>query len=194
MNRTEFIDELKKRLNKLPFDEIKEAVEYYEQYFDDAGKENEQAVIEELGAPIKVASGVIAEFAIKDVKNTETSAKKGLSNIWLVMLAIFASPIALPLALTVVILAVTFIIVIFAVVLSIGATGLALLLGGIASGIASIALITKSFATALFFMGFGLVSSGAGVAFLVGTVSLAKKCFCYIVEFLGKFILRRNEK
>jgi len=40
MNRHEFIAQLKKKLRKLPFDEINEAVDYYEGYFDDAGEEN----------------------------------------------------------------------------------------------------------------------------------------------------------
>ena len=48
MNRVEFIDELKKKLRKLPYDEIKEAIDYYEAYFDDAGPENEQNVKEIL--------------------------------------------------------------------------------------------------------------------------------------------------
>ena len=194
MNRTEFIAELKKCLHKLPFDEIKETAEYYEQYFEDAGIENEQVVITALGSPFNVAAGVIAEFAIKDVKNDEKSAKSSLSAVWMVILAIFASPIAFPLALAVVIVAVAFIIVIFALIFSFGAVGLALLLSGAVSVIASIPLVVKSVATALFFLGFGSFSVGLGISFLLGTVSLAKKCFGCLAKLLGKFILRRNTK
>ena len=56
MDRHKFIDKLKNKLRKLPYDEIKEAVDYYEGYFDDAGEESEQAVLEELGSTSAVAS------------------------------------------------------------------------------------------------------------------------------------------
>ena len=67
MNKHEFINQLKKHLRKLPFDEIKEAIDYYEQYFDDAGEENEQAVLLELGSSSAVASQLIASYAAKDI-------------------------------------------------------------------------------------------------------------------------------
>ena len=41
MNRQEYMLQLKKLLKNLPCDETKEITDYYEQYFDDAGEENE---------------------------------------------------------------------------------------------------------------------------------------------------------
>ena len=45
MTRNEFIAELRGRLAVLPPEERENALQYYEEYFDDAGPENEQAVI-----------------------------------------------------------------------------------------------------------------------------------------------------
>jgi len=80
MSRHDFIAQLQKKLRKLPFDEVKEATDYYEEYFDDAGEENEQAVLEELGSPSAVASHIIANFAVKEA-DTEESGNKNYSMI-----------------------------------------------------------------------------------------------------------------
>lgn len=48
MNRVQFMEQLKKLLADIPKDERGEAIRYYESYFDDAGPENEAAVIREL--------------------------------------------------------------------------------------------------------------------------------------------------
>ena len=49
MNREVFIDELRKELSKLPEEEVEAAVEYYEEYFDEAGEDNEDNVIKSSG-------------------------------------------------------------------------------------------------------------------------------------------------
>lgn len=46
MNRIEFMTELASLLQDVPVEERKEAMQYYNDYFDDAGEENEQQVIE----------------------------------------------------------------------------------------------------------------------------------------------------
>ena len=58
MNREEFMAQLARLLTGLPENEREEAVRYYNDYFDEAGPENEAQVIQELGSPGKVA-GII---------------------------------------------------------------------------------------------------------------------------------------
>ncbi|MBQ7360106.1 MAG: DUF1700 domain-containing protein [Lachnospiraceae bacterium] len=58
MNREQFMRELERLLNNIPEGERKEALAYYEDYFNDAGPENEQQVIAELGHPYKVAENI----------------------------------------------------------------------------------------------------------------------------------------
>lgn len=55
MNRTEFMKRLRELLSDISESEREEALNYYEDYFDDAGIENEQEVIDSLGSPEKVA-------------------------------------------------------------------------------------------------------------------------------------------
>lgn len=69
MNRAEFMKILRSELHKLPEDERNAALEFYEEYFDEAGTENEQQVIENLGNPKKVAAQIKSEYAVRQLDN-----------------------------------------------------------------------------------------------------------------------------
>lgn len=58
MNKTEFMRQLDILLVGLPIHEREEALQYYEDYFADAGEENEQEVIAALGSPKAVAENI----------------------------------------------------------------------------------------------------------------------------------------
>ena len=55
-----FLRELRRFLADIPEEEREQALTYYEDYFEDAGPENEQKVIQELGSPIDVAKQIKA--------------------------------------------------------------------------------------------------------------------------------------
>lgn len=55
MSVDKFLDELQFLLSDLPEEEREEALDFYRFYFNDAGEENVDAVIAELGSPEKVA-------------------------------------------------------------------------------------------------------------------------------------------
>lgn len=55
MNRQEFLDALERELQNVSEKEREEALQYYREYFDEAGPENEEVVIRELGSPLRVA-------------------------------------------------------------------------------------------------------------------------------------------
>lgn len=60
MNRVEFMKELEHLLSDISDAELKEALQYYNDYLDDAGEDNEEEVIESLGSPEKVAANIKA--------------------------------------------------------------------------------------------------------------------------------------
>lgn len=66
MNREAFLWRLRELLSGIPEQEAREAVQYYEDYFADAGAENEAKVIEELGSPEKVAANIRADLGYTD--------------------------------------------------------------------------------------------------------------------------------
>ena len=61
MNRVEFMETLSRLLQDIPEEDRIDALKYYNDYFDDAGSENEQNVIEELESPEKVAMKIKAD-------------------------------------------------------------------------------------------------------------------------------------
>lgn len=75
MNRKEFMSRLESLLWNISPAEREEALQYYNDYFDDAGAENEQTVIETLGDPEK-----IAETIKKDLLREENIRKASSSD------------------------------------------------------------------------------------------------------------------
>lgn len=66
MNREEYLRRLSYLLQDLPEEEYREALEYYEDYFDEAGPQREQEVIRELGKPERIAAMIRDSVKEKD--------------------------------------------------------------------------------------------------------------------------------
>ena len=73
MTREEYMKALKNNIQSLTVDEQNEALQYYEDYFDEAN--DDQKVMNELGTPEEVASTIIEKFANALVE-TDKDAKK----------------------------------------------------------------------------------------------------------------------
>lgn len=91
MNREQFIAQLARLLQDLPPAERQEAIRYYQEYFDDAGEENEDTVIQELGSPGKVAASIKANLQYggstfgaddTDMENTGTESQTKDADGW----------------------------------------------------------------------------------------------------------------
>lgn len=63
MNRLEFMGKLERLLAGISPGEREEALQFYNEYFNDAGVENEDGVIEALGSPEAVAATILAGLA-----------------------------------------------------------------------------------------------------------------------------------
>ena len=66
MSRKEFMEELQILLGELPVEEREEALRYYESYFDEAGAEQEQAVLQELGSAGRVAVQILRDYRMEN--------------------------------------------------------------------------------------------------------------------------------
>ena len=78
MNRAEFMRQLECLLQSIPAAEREEALQYYNDYFDDAGDENEQDVIEALGNPARVAENI--KHDLLESGYGETPLKKAVAS------------------------------------------------------------------------------------------------------------------
>lgn len=193
MNKKEYLQQLSNRLSKLPREEMLEAMNYYNEYFEEAGEENEAEVIEKLGPPEKIAAQIISECAIKNIDAPARSVKHGLSTVWLVILAIFAAPIAGPLAIA---MAAVFIVVVFTILVALVAVLIAAVAaagGGLmAIGVGIISLF-GNFASGIAIIGTGMVAVGVGILILYASFALTK----YVLKGLSmlfKKVIKKGNK
>ena len=116
MNRDEYMKRLEYRLRRLPKEDYDKAVSYFTEYFEEAGPDKEAQAIEDLGSPEMAADQIIRDFAMENANRPVKDVRRGISAVWVGILAVFAAPIGVPLALTLGILALTFVFVILMLV------------------------------------------------------------------------------
>lgn len=194
MNRSEFFSKLEQGLMKVSKEERDAALDYYNEYFDDAGPENEQKVIEELGSPAQIAARIKADSAVKQLDaGSKPSVKKGISAIWLVILAILAAPIALPLAVGAAGLCLGLLAVLVGIVVALVACVIAFFLSGIAVIVAGIAVVATSIPTAVFTIGLGLLSLGGSILIGILVILAARGVFGSVAKGMNRQ-LKKNSK
>ncbi len=201
MTKLEFMKELEGLLSDIPLDEKVEAIQYYNDYFEDAGVEHEEEIILELGSPSKVAAmikadlnansteresrGYFTENGYQDtmvndekyeLRNTNSETKQSSTSASrgiLILIAILTIPVWFPL-----------IISIFGVAISILATGLALLFAFGLAGVCMIGAGVILFVAgllqlavpfiAMLMIGGGLIVFGLGMLFTLGCFMICK--------------------
>lgn len=192
MNKQVYLERLSKCLGRLSIEEFQNVIQYYEEYFDDAGAENEQSVINELGNPEALGAKIEAEYAIKGYENEPKTVKKGISTVWIVILAIFAFPIWFPLGISIAAIAFSFVIVIFSLLFAFSIVGIALIASGLVTIVTGIMTAFVHFPTAIFFIGLGLLIMALGILVLVGAIVLIKLVFSCIVNIGRRKAVRRE--
>lgn len=194
MNKQQYMSRLAEELAKLPEEEIRAALEFYEEYFAEAGPENEAEVIAELGRPEQAAAQIKADYAVKqmDAEDGKRSPKKGVTAVVWVVLAIFAAPIALPLA-------VGLAAVVLALLVAVAATALSMLVAFAAAGIGGLILaavglggFTVSFSASLLLIGLGLILAGVSAALCWGVILAARAAVRGIIRWARKRIEKRR--
>lgn len=200
MDRYEFMWKLKSLLSDISEQEREEALQYYNDYFEDAGKENEASVIASLGSPEKVAETIkrdmgqsssfdeyenpkvergheIAEYSQGYQEERWQSAPEEKqtntgSKVLLVILLICASPILLGLAAAVFGVCIGLIGACIGIVAGFGGASLGLMAGAVACVVVGILCFQIDFPTGLAFIGAGLLLAAIGLVFLMMTVGI----------------------
>lgn len=99
MNKNEFLRQLEQLLSDIPECERREAMEYYQNYFDDAGPQMEAKIIEELGSPQEVAASIKKDLFGENygkydfVKETKQQENKTTRNILLAVIIVLTFPV-----------------------------------------------------------------------------------------------------
>lgn len=79
MNKQEYLSELESHLASLSEEERTNALQFYDEYFEDAGPENEQQVISELGKPFALAKSIICEQSAYSKSKSYANYKASIS-------------------------------------------------------------------------------------------------------------------
>ncbi len=193
MTKNEYLKELSGKLSKLPREEMLDALAYYSEYFEEAGPENEQEVINKLGNPEDVAKQIIVDKAIKNIEQPTKTVKGGLDTIWIVILAIFAGPIALPLAIALVAIIFAMVVTALSITFSIFVCGISFLVSGLMCLFFSFSAFLVNPVNGIMAVGLGLLLIGLGIVFTVGGVFLVRVMFIGIAKLFKKAI-KKEEK
>ena len=152
-------------------------MEYYREYFDDAGVENAEKVMQELGAPEQLAKRAAADAAAENEfagaagsgqnpgfasYNGQTAAKKKHTAAD-ITLAVITSPIWASLLLAAVCVLFAVVITVAAVVLSLGFAAAVMVAAGLFTVGTALVTVFLHIPTAVMLIGAGLVSVGLGL-------------------------------
>lgn len=177
MNMNEYMRELESALKHLPREDREEALSYYREYFEDAGPMKEAEVIEELGDPKFAASQIVKEVAIKRLEEPRQAAKKGLSTIWIIILALCAAPIGLPFLLLTVIFGFTLVVFFLALFGSLLLVGVLLTVIGLVSVTAGFYFLPTQAANGIYILGTALAETGIGLFLILGGCAVCRWIF-----------------
>ena len=217
MNRIEYMTKLASLLQDIPEVERRDAMKYYNDYFDEAGEENEEQVIREFGAPEEVAENIKADLKGKteDITGSQQeqsssqyqtqeqqkqksdqsseyqygmSEKKKNDRIWEIVLIVILAIIIGPVLIP---LVGGILAAGLAIVLTVIVGVIAMVIAGVAIAIAGIALVISGLIILLPQTAAGLALIGSGLMILVigviATVGFGKLC-AFIWDGIAKGI------
>lgn len=193
MNRVEFINQLESLLWDIPESDRLDAIAYYNDYFDEAGPENEANVLRELGSPERVASIIKADLNTagnEKAEYTEQGYSDGRSGVnqnapvikkrkWnlpiplVIVILVFASPILLGIGGGFL----GGVLGIFVSLIGLIVGGLGMFVGGIASLIVGLIKLASEPIGGLVLIGTGSLITALGILFVLLMVLCAFKWF-----------------
>lgn len=165
--KDEYLDELRRYLRKLPPDDFDSAMEYFTEYFEEAGPENEAQAIRDLGTPKEAASEILQNLLHDD----STYKKDTARTLKIAAIAMLLSPIGWLGLLFGGMLLITAAAVIVAIIVCAVGIDAALFYSGGCLILAAFGMISQSLAAAAVICGGGILAIGAGL--LIVTIGLA---------------------
>lgn len=200
METNPYIQELTQYLKQLSQDELNDVIDFYSEYIMDAGLTDQQEIINKLGTPKQLSRKILADYSIRALDNDqagqphyEPKSKKNIRMIWLVILAMFASPVAIPVAIAVLACIFGLLVAVVAVVISAFLVLLALFAVGIIMIGSGFAVVGSSIPTSIFFVSGGIAL--IGITMVIAPVSyLIIKVLIQMVANFTQWIYHRYVK
>ena len=196
MNKAEFLNELRTKLNGLPQNDIEERVSFYTEMIDDRVEDgmSEEEAIEQIGPVDKVVETIVSEIPLSKIVKAKVKPQKKMP-VWAIVLLVLGFPVWFPILISLVSVIFSVYLTLWIIVITLYAVDLSLAVACIASiasafvafiggeplvGLASIGLFMVCGAlSVLMFFGCGYVVKG--VVFVTRKMLLGIKSW-----FLGK--------
>lgn len=194
MTKREFLMALNDALGPMTGDERSAAIKYYSDYIDDAGEDNLDAVLAELGSPQQVAASILEDAGINAAGTTKnvppqarTEEKRNTPGglpIWaLVMIVLLLSPAWMPLlGVLVGVLG-----CVLGLLVALFAMTLALVIGGVVSIFAGLLAMTGNVLAGAMGVGIGCAMTGFGVFLTMLCVFLCRTVIPIIARGIVNF-------
>ena len=193
MTKVEYLAKLDKYLRKLPKEDYQEAMDYFSEYFEEAGPENEAQVIAELGTPKEAARDIISRLLDEKIIDQEKTPKSIVSMVWLAILAILSAPVTLPLALFLFLAVITILALGVAAIAVVLSLGVAFLTSGIYMLFDSWSYLNISFSATALSFGLGLLALGLSLLALLAAGAVCKVVGRSIVNLARKTENKRRK-
>lgn len=193
MTKVEYLAKLDKYLRKLPKEDYQEAMDYFSEYFEEAGPENEAQVIAELGTPKEAARDIISRLLDEKIIDQEKTPKSRVSMVWLAILAVIITPVALPLALVLFLAVITILALGVAAIAVVLSLGVAFLTSGIYMLFDSWSYLNISFSATALSFGLGLLALGLSLLTLLAAGAVCKVVGHSIVNLARKTENKRRK-
>ena len=193
MTKVEYLAKLDKYLRKLPKEDYQEAMDYFSEYFEEAGPENEAQVIAELGTPKEAARDIISRLLDEKIIDQEKTPKSRVSMVWLAILAILSAPVTLPLALFLFLAVITILALGVAAIVVVLSLWAAFLISGIYMLFAFWSYPYISFSATALSFGLGLLALGLSLLALLAAGAVCKVVGRSIVNLARKTENKRRK-
>lgn len=193
MNREEYMRTLGHRLKRLPREDYDKAMEYFVEYFEEAGPENEAQAIEDLGKPEAAADQLIQDYADEYAQCKDKDVRKNFSGVWVAILALFAAPVALPLALAVAAVGFSVVVVVASLIFSVFCVALCFAVAAIPGVLVGIWMLIVSPVNGIATLGLALITTGFGIWMCIASVNLCR-WFLHMMTRIIDRIRRRGSK
>lgn len=195
MTRSDYMNILAHNLRHLPKEDYHRAMEYFEEYFNEAGPEHEQDAIRDLGTPEEASRELIMNLAERNIEEPPKTVKHGFHAVWIGILGVCAAPIALPLLLAVVCVIFALLICVLAVLFSLFVAAVCTAAGGVLAVVGGFPLMFHAFWNGIATIGMGFITLGLGILFVYGSFHLCRLTLGKTSKSLGNITKggRRHE-
>ncbi|CAH1851797.1 DUF1700 domain-containing protein [Convivina intestini] len=155
-----YLEDLKQHLKELPQSEQDNIINYYQEYIEDAGF-NEDELVTKLGNPKNLAQKLKFDYFmdndLHDDQQSEPVKHKDVRVLWIVILGILSLPISIPILITLFFVP---LIILVTLIFTVIVVSISLIFASLVTIVSGLAVISQSLWDGLFYVGIGLAIGG----------------------------------